>query len=77
MQIIKVTLFLCAAMGTVATPIDSVSDGLDARAESSALRDYNGVCFRAKNECRYKNDREKTSYVKCSSTIANNRPGNP
>lgn len=43
MQITTVALFLFAAMGAVATPIESVSNGLDARAEAGILAKYTGV----------------------------------
>lgn len=43
MQIITVVLFLFAAMGAVATPIESESFGLDTRAEASTLIKYPGV----------------------------------
>ncbi|OQE36888.1 hypothetical protein PENCOP_c011G02314 [Penicillium coprophilum] len=73
MQITKVALFLFAAMGAMATPIESVENGLDARAEAGVLAKYTGTCNRAKNECKYKNDRGKTTFIKCPSKIANKR----
>lgn len=43
MQITAVALLFCAAMGAVATPVESVSDGIDARAEPAALILHEGV----------------------------------
>ncbi|KAJ6128123.1 hypothetical protein N7471_009340 [Penicillium samsonianum] len=65
MQITTVALFLFAAMGAVATPIESVSNGLDARAEAGILAKYTGKCTKSKNECKYKNDAGKDTFIKC------------
>ncbi|KAJ5371913.1 hypothetical protein N7517_003919 [Penicillium concentricum] len=73
MQLTTVALFLFAAMGAVASPIESVENGLDARAEAAAQAKYTGTCTRSKNECRYKNDRGKTTFIKCPTKIANKR----
>ncbi|KOC12588.1 hypothetical protein AFLA70_818g000280 [Aspergillus flavus AF70] len=79
MQITTVVLFLFAAMGAVATPIESESFGLDTRAEASTLIKYPGKCSKAKNECKFKGQTKKDTFVKCPS-FANKRctkDGNP
>jgi hypothetical protein len=43
MQIANISLFLFAAMGTVASPIDAESDDLSARAVNAADIQYTGV----------------------------------
>lgn len=45
MQITKISLFLFAAMGAVASPIDAESDGLNARAVNAANIQYTEVRF--------------------------------
>lgn len=44
MQITKISLFLFAAMGAVASPVDAESS-LNARAENAADVEYTGVSF--------------------------------
>lgn len=46
MQITAVALLFLAAIGAVATPVESVSDGIDARAEPAALILHEGVSIR-------------------------------
>ncbi|KAE8365135.1 antifungal protein precursor [Aspergillus caelatus] len=72
MHLTTVVLFLFAAMGAVATPIESEAFGLDARAEASTLIKYPGQCTKAKNECKYKSQNKKNTFVKCPS-FANKR----
>jgi hypothetical protein len=43
MQFSTLTLFLVAAMGAVATPVDSSSQNLDARGNLVPRRDWPGV----------------------------------
>lgn len=43
MQIAKISLFLFAAMGTVASPIDAESEGLSVRGVNAADIQYTGV----------------------------------
>ncbi|KAJ5201889.1 uncharacterized protein N7498_006552 [Penicillium cinerascens] len=65
MQITKISLFLFAAMGAVASPVDAES-GLNARAENAADIKYTGKCYTKDNECKYEAD-GKTHLVKCPS----------
>nr|AWO72254.1 antifungal protein [Epichloe festucae] len=67
MQITVVAVFLLSAMGGVATPINSRINPVDARAETGILITYEGTCSRAKNECKYKNQNNKDTFVKCPS----------
>ncbi|KAJ5118860.1 hypothetical protein N7448_010565 [Penicillium atrosanguineum] len=66
MQITKVSLFLFAAMGAIASPIDAESDGLNARVENAANIEYTGKCVAKDNNCRY-GIGGKTHLVKCPS----------
>ncbi|EPS29334.1 hypothetical protein PDE_04283 [Penicillium oxalicum 114-2] len=66
MQITKISLFLFAAMGAVASPIDAESDGLNARAVNAANIQYTEKCYTKDNNCKYEND-GKTHFVKCPS----------
>ncbi|KAJ5153893.1 uncharacterized protein N7500_009332 [Penicillium coprophilum] len=50
MQITKVALFFFAAMGAVATPIEPVENGLDARAEAGVLVKYTGCPSKIANK---------------------------
>ncbi|KAJ5455444.1 antifungal protein-domain-containing protein [Penicillium sp. IBT 31633x] len=71
MQITTIALFFFAAMGAVANPIASEAsiaseaNELDARAEAGTLISYSGKCYKSKNECKFKGQNGKTTFVKC------------
>ncbi|KAH7355634.1 antifungal protein [Pyrenochaeta sp. MPI-SDFR-AT-0127] len=72
MQITTAALMLFAALGVVATPIDSEPNSIDMRDEVDILIKYSGTCTRDKNECKYKNQENKDTFVKCP-TLANKK----
>ncbi|KAK8104621.1 uncharacterized protein PG998_011654 [Apiospora kogelbergensis] len=72
MQFSTVTLFLVAAMGAIATPVNS-ADGVEARAEQGTLLEYTGTCTKAKNECKFKGQTGATTFVKCPTKPNNHR----
>ncbi|KAI0202405.1 antifungal protein [Astrocystis sublimbata] len=65
MQIINAALFLFAAMGAVATPLEAGSDGLDARGADAVLITYKGKCTKSSNTCKYTGQNGKTTIVSC------------
>ncbi|KAJ5506749.1 hypothetical protein LT330_010451 [Penicillium expansum] len=72
MQITKIALFLFAAMGAVASPIEAEAEsGINARAENGANVLYTGQCFKKDNICKYKVN-GKQNIAKCPSA-ANKR----
>ncbi|EGX93824.1 hypothetical protein CCM_02093 [Cordyceps militaris CM01] len=61
MQIPTFALLLLTA-AAAAMPL---SDPLDARDAASAQITYYGICTKANNECKYKNQNGKDTFVKC------------
>ncbi|KAF5965014.1 antifungal protein [Fusarium bulbicola] len=72
MQFSAITIFLVAAMGVAATPIDSPAIALDARGSLEKRLDYKGTCTRSSNTCRYKGPNGRTAFKKCG-TFANQK----
>ncbi|CAI7625829.1 unnamed protein product [Penicillium glandicola] len=62
MQIISIAIALFVAMGAVANPIATESNGLDAR--EAQLSKYGGECSLKNNTCTYKKD-GKDHIVNC------------
>lgn len=52
-------------MLTAAAAAMPLSDPLDARDAASAQITYYGICTKANNECKYKNQNGKDTFVKC------------
>ncbi|KAI0904534.1 antifungal protein [Ustulina deusta] len=67
MQIATAALFLFAAVGAVATPVESNPNSVDVRDGAGILITYTGTCTKVKNECTYKGENGKDTFVKCPS----------
>ncbi|PTU17405.1 hypothetical protein P175DRAFT_0560638 [Aspergillus ochraceoroseus IBT 24754] len=64
----SVGLFLFAALGAIASPIQADSPGsfeLGARDGDNSLLSYPGKCTKDKNECRYETQSGLFALVKC------------
>ncbi|KAL4723034.1 hypothetical protein ACLX1H_010275 [Fusarium chlamydosporum] len=72
MQFSSITLLLAAAIGAVATPVDSPPSQLDTRSRLFPRRPYEGTCTRADNRCKYDNSNGKTVTISCG-TAANRK----
>ncbi|KAI8260058.1 hypothetical protein K4K58_002136 [Colletotrichum sp. SAR11_239] len=73
MQIAKVALFLFAAIGVAANPVDVDGSGIDAGVSSgedmNTFITYTGKCSRGRNykedTCKFKGQKGKTTIVRC------------
>ncbi|KAM3425928.1 hypothetical protein NHJ13734_009799 [Beauveria thailandica] len=66
MQIISIALFLLAATGAVTA---TTPEQFEARDGVSAMIKYHGICTKAKNECKFKGQNGKDTFVKCPSFV--------
>ncbi|KAK8104619.1 antifungal protein [Apiospora kogelbergensis] len=62
MQFATAALFLFAAMGAIANPVEGNSEGIDVRATETI---FHGTCSKVKDECNYKGEHGKLHHVKC------------
>ncbi|EJP62050.1 hypothetical protein MY5147_009956 [Beauveria neobassiana] len=69
MQIISIALSLLAATGAVAA---ATPEQFEARDGAGAMIKYHGICTKAKNECKFKGQNGRDTFVKCPN-FANKR----
>ncbi|CEI67890.1 unnamed protein product [Fusarium venenatum] len=67
MQFSTIFSLFIAAMGIVATPIDSPTQELDARGNLFPRLEYWGSCTKSNNRCKYKNDDDNSVLQNCLS----------
>ncbi|KAF0635205.1 hypothetical protein NXS19_008219 [Fusarium pseudograminearum] len=65
MQFSTILPLFVAAMGVVATPVNSPAQGLDARGNLLPRLEYWGKCTKAENRCKYKNDKGRDVLQNC------------
>ncbi|KAH8696995.1 antifungal protein [Phaeosphaeriaceae sp. PMI808] len=67
MQITTTVLFLSAAIGVIATPIQPERTSVDVRDNASSRIEYTGKCTRSTNICRYEGQNNKIILISCPS----------